>query len=410
MPRKVLFLGSKRVGYRCFRYLIEKQEEFDIEIIGLLTNRATHIDAEYNLVELARKNGIIVIPDLSSLDKEFECEYLISIQYHQILTTEQISLAGNLAINLHMAPLPEYRGCNQFTFAILNQDEEFGTTLHIMEEGIDSGDIIAEDRFPIPENCKVDELFELTADKSVDLFKKHIGTIFQGSFSTTPQEKLIPERGTSLHFRKEIDAIKILSMDWPMERIARTIRATSMPGYEPPYTMINGKKEHYGLDKNGQIMQVENPHAPIIQHSGIRDVEFGEGVRVVEPVNIYCCSLGDFSFIGPFVEIQKNVSIGNHTKIQSHAFICELVEIGDHCFISHGVMFINDTFSTGGPAGGDKSKWKSTRIGNGVSIGTNSTVLPVDICDNVVIGAGSVVTKDITEPGVYVGNPAKKIK
>jgi acetyltransferase-like isoleucine patch superfamily enzyme len=73
-------------------------------------------------------------------------------------------------------------------------------------------------------------------------------------------------------------------------------------------------------------------------------------------------------------------------------------------------MFINDLFSDGGPARGDKSKWRSTRIGNNVSIGSNATILPVNICDNVVIGAGSVVTKNIEEPGIYAGNPAKKIR
>jgi len=149
---------------------------------------------------------------------------------------------------------------------------------------------------------------------------------------------------------------------------------------------------------------------PIILKSGIVNVQFGENVKVVEPVNIYGCKIGDNTFIGPFVEIQKDVVIGNNCKIQSHAFVCELVAIGDNCFISHGAMFINDTFSIGGPAQGKKELWKSTKIGNNVSIGTNSTILPVEICDNVVIGAGSVVTKNITESGIYVGNPAKKKK
>jgi len=149
---------------------------------------------------------------------------------------------------------------------------------------------------------------------------------------------------------------------------------------------------------------------PKITHIGIVDVKFGKNVRIVEPVNLYGCTIGDNTFIGPFVEIQKNVTIGKNCKIQSHAFICELVTIGDNCFISHGVMFINDLFKDGGPAGGDRNKWKETVIGNNVSIGTNATILPVRICDNVVIGAGAVVTKDITEPGIYAGNPARKIR
>ena len=142
----------------------------------------------------------------------------------------------------------------------------------------------------------------------------------------------------------------------------------------------------------------------------IKNVDFGSNVTIIEPVNLYGCSIGNDSFVGPFVEIQKNTTIGKNTKIQSHSFICELVSIGDECFIGHGVMFINDLFSEGRPANGNKDFWRNTKIGNNVSIGSNATILPVEICDHVVIGAGAVVTKNIVESGVYVGNPAKKIK
>lgn len=144
-------------------------------------------------------------------------------------------------------------------------------------------------------------------------------------------------------------------------------------------------------------------------HIGIRDVQFGENVRVVEPCNLYGCQIGHDCFVGPFVEIQKNVVIGDRCKIQSHTFICEKVTIGSDCFIGHGVMFVNDTFQSGGSAG-DPALWKATHIGNQVSIGSNATLLPVTICDQVVVGAGSVVTHDITEPGVYAGNPARRIR
>ncbi len=156
------------------------------------------------------------------------------------------------------------------------------------------------------------------------------------------------------------------------------------------------------------MTSIEN--SPILYSSGIKQVSFGKEVKVIEPVNLYGCQIGDNSFIGPFVEIQKNVQIGKRNKIQSHAFICELVTIGDDCFIGHGVMFVNDLFSDGKPAGGDQTKWKSTKIGNSVSIGSNATILPVEICDNVVIGAGSVVTKPIQKSGIYAGNPAKLIR
>lgn len=152
------------------------------------------------------------------------------------------------------------------------------------------------------------------------------------------------------------------------------------------------------------------PDSPSILESQIVDVSFGPDVRIVRPVNIYGCRIGAATFIGPFTEIQKGVQIGRNCRIQSHTFICELVAIGDECFIGHGVVFINDLFETGGPARGDRSRWKSTCIGNRVSIGSNATILPVTVADGAVIGAGAVVTRDIDRPGVYAGNPARFLR
>ena len=116
-----------------------------------------------------------------------------------------------------------------------------------------------------------------------------------------------------------------------------------------------------------------------VQHVGVKDVAFGARVKIVEPCNLYGCNIGDDCFIGPFTEIQKNARIGARTQVQSHAFICEMVSIGEDCFIGHGAMFINDTFSIGGPARGRREIWRATSIGNRVSIGSNATILPVRI-------------------------------
>ena len=144
--------------------------------------------------------------------------------------------------------------------------------------------------------------------------------------------------------------------------------------------------------------------------SQIVDVKFGKNVQIIKPCNIYGSVLGDNVFVGPFVEIQKNTKIGLGSRIQSHSFICELVEIGNYCFIGHGVVFVNDKFNKkNGPSKNEKL-WEKCIVEDNVSIGSNATILPIKICSGCVIGAGSVVVKDIKIRGVYAGNPAKLIK
>jgi methionyl-tRNA formyltransferase/acetyltransferase-like isoleucine patch superfamily enzyme len=409
-PKRIFFLGSKPVGYQSLVFLNENRKELNIEIAGILTNNNPVFGSHYNLSLYAAAHGIKIFPSLEAILSEDPVDFIISIQYHQILKPAHIAKATELALNLHMAPLPEYRGCNQFSFAILDEAKEFGTTIHRLESGIDSGAIIAEKRFPIPDNCFVKELYDLTEKASIELFKEQIGNILRGEYTFTPQQELLAQRGTSIHFRREIADIKILQPEWPKEKIFRYIRATYMPGFEPPYALIDGQKHHVVLDSDNTWVFETEPNKPILRSTGIRNVTFGKNVLIYEPVNLYECEIGDDCFIGPYVEVQRGVHVGRKTKIQSHAFLCELVTIGDECFISHGAMFINDTFSGGGPAQGNRELWKSTRIGNRVMIGTNATILPVTICDDVVVGAGSVVTKDITEPGIYAGNPARKLR
>lgn len=156
-------------------------------------------------------------------------------------------------------------------------------------------------------------------------------------------------------------------------------------------------------------MSALNSKPSNIFQCSLRNVSFGKEVTVVEPCNLYDCTIGDNIFIGPFVEIQKGVVIKSGSRIQSHTFICELVSIGENCFIGHGVMFTNDLFADGQPSS-SPNNWEETYIGNNVSIGSNTTILPVRIADDVVVGAGSVVTKNLEERGIYAGNPARLIR
>ncbi|WP_039055756.1 acyltransferase [Enterobacter sp. Bisph1] len=146
-----------------------------------------------------------------------------------------------------------------------------------------------------------------------------------------------------------------------------------------------------------------------LRQAAVRNVTCGENVVIYEPANLYDCSLADGVFVGPFVEIQGHTQVGKGTKIQSHSFICEYVTIGERCFIGHGVMFANDMFRSGKPDP-DRNSWCRIVIGNDVSIGSGATILAVTIADGCVIGAGSVVSKSITEKGVYVGNPARLLR
>ncbi len=143
--------------------------------------------------------------------------------------------------------------------------------------------------------------------------------------------------------------------------------------------------------------------------SKIKNLTHGKGCKIIEPVNIYGSKFGKNVFIGPFVEIQNNTSIGDNTRIQSHSFICEKVTIGKNCFVGHGVMFTNDDLKKG-KVTRDPKLFKKTKLGNNVVIGSNTTLLPVSIVSGTVIGVGSTVTKNINTKGIYAGTPAKLLR
>ncbi|MBW7942334.1 MAG: hypothetical protein H3C64_08040 [Candidatus Kuenenia stuttgartiensis] len=246
--KSIAFLGAKTIGLECLKILLEKREEGDYSIDAVFTNLNRNTEVNMQLLALAKENDLNVYEEINELLDLDKFDVIISVQYHEILKKEHISRAG-LAINLHMAPLPEYRGCNQFSYAIINGAKVFGTTLHVIDERIDNGDIIAEYRFDIPENCFVDELYEETMNHSLALFQENIVRIVKGDYVRIPQKELVAERGTMTGYRRDIDKLKQIDLSWDKERIAAHIRATSMYGFDPPYTVIGCKKVHLIVDR-----------------------------------------------------------------------------------------------------------------------------------------------------------------
>lgn len=245
MATRIVFLGSKPIGFHCLQFLLEQKEELDIEVIGLCTRLRKEFNGESDLAALAQKHNI---PVLSSLNDIPECDIIYSVQHHELLKAEHIAKAKTIAVNLHLAPLPEYRGCNQFSFAIIDEAKEFGATIHEIDTRIDHGDVLFEHRFSIPEHCWVNDLYELTFNAATKLFHESLSALTKGNYTKTPQSELLKKRKESLHFRKEINELKQINLNQSGTEIEKVIRATYMPGFEPPYVLINGRKVYFKAD------------------------------------------------------------------------------------------------------------------------------------------------------------------
>jgi methionyl-tRNA formyltransferase len=240
--KNVIFLGSKPIGYNCLNFLIKNKNKLNIKIKGVLSNDNTRFDEALSIKTLASINDIVFFEKLNDILVLNDIDFILSVQYHLILKRNHIDVAKDLAVNLHMAPLPEYRGCNQFSFAIYNKNKIFGTTLHRLETGIDNGAIIAEKRFEILPSDDVESLYTKTFDYSISLFKSEIGKIIKGEYSLTEQDTFIGERDTNIYYRKDINELKKINLNDSSEKIVRTVKATAMRGFEPPYAIVDGEK------------------------------------------------------------------------------------------------------------------------------------------------------------------------
>lgn len=242
-PASIIFLGSKKIGYLCLARLLSEDFGRPVHIKAVFTAPPHPLDdPEKSISALCERYHIPVHTTLAAMDEMEEADFIISVQYHLILRPAHLGKARHLAINLHLAPLPEYRGCNQFSFAILDEKKEFGVTLHAMTPRPDAGDILFEKRFDIPAQCLVKELYALTLTAALELFTESMPHLLAGNYTPVPQDSLIALRGTSYHLRNEIEDIKKLDLAWSPEKIALHIRATWFPPYDPPYFEWAGKK------------------------------------------------------------------------------------------------------------------------------------------------------------------------
>lgn len=236
MKKNIVFLGSKKIGMVCLKYLNENKLNLNVSLLGVFTK-----ESDPYLNDYCKKNNIPIFYELNKILKLENIDLIVSVQYHKILKKIHIDKAKQIAINLHMAPLPRYRGCNQFSFALINEDQSFGTTLHVLDEGIDTGGIIAMKKFPILKNYWVKDLYEKTVQESIILFKENIKKIIDNEFVTISQQEIMEEE-VFYYSRKDIEFIKNIDLSWSKEKILKHIKATSMPGFEPPFFLIDNKK------------------------------------------------------------------------------------------------------------------------------------------------------------------------
>lgn len=229
----VVVLGAKEVAAQCLSLLHDRADELALSAI--------YCGVKSEEEPFSRRAKELGYECFSSETDIPSSDYLISIQWSNVLSPAQLSSARRLAVNLHMAPLPEYRGCNQFTHAILNDDKEFGTTIHVMSASVDAGDILFQRRFPIPDQCWVEQLVSLTVQHSVELFRESLDDLFRNGFTRTPQAEIESSR-RSFSLRSDIDQLKQLDLSQSREDVERQIRATSMPGFSPPFFMVAGER------------------------------------------------------------------------------------------------------------------------------------------------------------------------
>lgn len=251
--KRVLFLGGKEIGLFCLDYLTSNAKMLQVELVGAVLSDKSISGEVSGIRELCISRSIPIIDSLDDIIKIDRVDFIVSVQFHLILKAIHIAVAKKMAINLHMAPLPEYRGCNQFTFAILDEVTEFGTSIHRLEEGVDSGALICEKRFPVGRDEFVSELYAKTLQASMQLFANNIANILEGRSEMIYQNDLPQDRKRGFHLRNEINEAKRIDPSWSVEKQKRHFRATYFPPFSPPVLKTPGKDTELTIDWYSQL-------------------------------------------------------------------------------------------------------------------------------------------------------------
>lgn len=233
--KDVIFMGEKRLGFDCLKYLYQME---NVNILAICTRKETNVWWGKQYVrEFAKKEGIPIVRK-RDIPKYDHIDFIMSVLYPFIIEKEIIKKAKIATINLHQAPLPEYKGCNATSHAIINGEKYFGGTLHLMTEDLDSGDIIEKRTFRIDDKLTAKELYELNDTNCLNIFKDHIKKVLDNSFNTSPQDKNIK----SYIYTRDSLKNKMIQLDWPMEKIWNFVRGNEFPPFEPAYINYNGRK------------------------------------------------------------------------------------------------------------------------------------------------------------------------
>lgn len=235
--KTLVFLGSKPVGAACLDILLAQATTLGCRVIAVLTTARPEFSEQRTVQLIAEEHGIPVLEGPHQIP---DCDFICSVQYHKILLPDQIKKARKLAFNLHLAPLPEYRGCNQFSFAIYNEAQSFGVSIHRIDERIDHGDLLFEKRFPLDANIWVESLYLQSVDAAIQLFERSLPSIICDTDKLTKIDTT--GRASAIYYRHQIHDLKCISPTASMAELQKIIRATAMPGFEPPYFLIGEEK------------------------------------------------------------------------------------------------------------------------------------------------------------------------